>query len=103
MHAQTVLGIGAFAMTPTTFSASLMEWRSVVFSGADSHTSASVALKKAAGAFAFASGMLGYYTFGNLMCREGLDFVFHWATQAIKSSGESKKASKDTRRETLGI
>ncbi len=46
------------------------------FAAADSHTSVSVALKKAAGAFAFASGMLGYYTVGNLMCQEGLGFHF---------------------------
>lgn len=29
-----------------------------------------------AGAFAFASGMLGYYTLGNLMCQEALKFSF---------------------------
>ena len=38
------------------------------------HASASVALKKAGGAFAFVSGMLGYYTVGNLMCQEALAF-----------------------------
>ena len=30
----------------------------------------------AAGAFAFASGMLGYYTVANLMCQEALGFSF---------------------------
>jgi hypothetical protein len=35
-----------------------------------------VAINKAAGAFAFASGMLGYYTVANLMCQEALGFTF---------------------------
>ena len=43
---------------------------------ADGNTSASNALLKTAGAFAFVSGMLGYYTLGNLMCQEALGSVF---------------------------
>jgi uncharacterized protein len=31
-------------------------------------------VKIAAGAFGFASGMLGYYTVGNLMCKQALGF-----------------------------
>ena len=34
------------------------------------------AVQKAGGAFAFASGMLGYYTVANLMCQEAMHFSF---------------------------
>ena len=33
-------------------------------------------VKIAAGAFAFAAGMLGFYTMANLMCQEALKFSF---------------------------
>ena len=46
------------------------------FAAADGNASAEVALQKAAGAFAFASGMLGYYTVANLMCQDALNFSF---------------------------
>ncbi|KAL8663530.1 MAG: hypothetical protein Q9168_008081, partial [Polycauliona sp. 1 TL-2023] len=40
------------------------------FATADGHMDAATALKKSGGAFAFVSGMLGYYTVGNLMGQE---------------------------------
>ena len=43
---------------------------------ADGHNSTAIGVKKAAGAFAFVSGMLGYYTVANLMCQEALGFSF---------------------------
>ena len=43
---------------------------------ANEKIAASVALKKAGGAFAFISGMLGYYAVGHLMCQEALFFSF---------------------------
>lgn len=46
------------------------------FAAADGHASASVALSKAGGAFAFIAGMLGYYTLAHLMCQEALFFRF---------------------------
>jgi succinate-acetate transporter protein len=46
------------------------------FLNADGLISTAVAVNKTAGAFAFASGMLGYYTLGNLMCQEALGFNF---------------------------
>lgn len=46
------------------------------FLTADGKATQALAVKKAAGAFAFASGMLGYYTVGNLMCQEALGFNF---------------------------
>jgi succinate-acetate transporter protein len=46
------------------------------FLTADGLVDTAVAVNKAAGAFAFASGMLGYYTVGNLMCQEALGFTF---------------------------
>ena len=46
------------------------------FAMADGNVVASVGLKKAGGAFAFMSGMLGYYTVGHLMCQEALAFSF---------------------------
>jgi uncharacterized protein len=46
------------------------------FAAADGHPNGSVALKKAGGVFAFLSGLLGYYTVGNLMCQEALSFRF---------------------------
>lgn len=46
------------------------------FLAADGYTQASKHTNTAAGAFAFASGMLGYYTVANLMCTEALGFDF---------------------------
>ena len=46
------------------------------FAAADGLQSTSVGLQKAAGAFAFVSGMLGYYTVANLMCQDALNFGF---------------------------
>lgn len=46
------------------------------FATADGHVNSGIALKKTAGAFAFVSGMLGYYTVGNLMCQEAMFFSF---------------------------
>ncbi|KAF2087066.1 hypothetical protein K490DRAFT_42624, partial [Saccharata proteae CBS 121410] len=46
------------------------------FAAADGDMATSVALKKAGGAFGFASGMFGYYTLGHLMCQEALFFPF---------------------------
>ena len=46
------------------------------FAVADGNMSGGTALRKAAGAFAFVSGLLGYYTVGNLMCREAFFFSF---------------------------
>ena len=46
------------------------------FLTADGKASEAKAVKTAAGAFAFASGMLGYYTVCNLMCQEALRFSF---------------------------
>ncbi|KAK4693113.1 uncharacterized protein P7C71_g4223, partial [Lecanoromycetidae sp. Uapishka_2] len=46
------------------------------FATADGHTGTGIALKKTAGAFAFVSGLLGYYTVGNLMCQEAMFFSF---------------------------
>lgn len=46
------------------------------FLTADGKSSEAKAVKTAAGAFAFASGMLGYYTVANLMCQEAMMFSF---------------------------
>ncbi|KAI9659546.1 MAG: hypothetical protein M1821_001805 [Bathelium mastoideum] len=46
------------------------------FAAADGNMAASLAIQKAAGVFAFVSGMLGYYTVGNLMCQDALNFDF---------------------------
>ena len=46
------------------------------FAAADGHMATSVALQKAGGAFGFVSGMLGYYTVGNLMCQDALGWAF---------------------------
>ena len=46
------------------------------FAAADGHANGSMALKKAGGVFAFLSGLLGYYTVGNLMCQQALSFRF---------------------------
>ncbi|KAL8786589.1 MAG: hypothetical protein Q9195_008146 [Heterodermia aff. obscurata] len=42
------------------------------FATADGNASTGMGLKKAAGAFAFVGGLLGFYTVGNLMCQEAL-------------------------------
>jgi succinate-acetate transporter protein len=50
----------------------------------------------AAGAFAFASGMLGYYTLGNLMCQESLFFSFPMGDTSRffrKKSDQDKEAA----------
>lgn len=46
------------------------------FATADGHLGTATALKKTAGVFAFLSGLLGYYTVGNLMCQQALFFSF---------------------------
>lgn len=46
------------------------------FATADGHASTALGLKKAGGAFAFLSGLLGYYTVANLMCQEAMSFSF---------------------------
>jgi len=46
------------------------------FLKADGLLDTAVAVNKAGGAFAFASGLLGYYTVGNLMCQEALGCSF---------------------------
>lgn len=46
------------------------------FLTADGKAAQASAVKISAGAFAFASGMLGFYTMGNLMCQESLFFSF---------------------------
>lgn len=46
------------------------------FAAADGHKITSIALKKTGGVFAFLSGLLGYYTVGNLMCQHALGFPF---------------------------
>lgn len=46
------------------------------FLTADGFTETATAVNIAGGAFAFASGMLGYYTVANLMCQEALGFNF---------------------------
>lgn len=46
------------------------------FAAADGHHNGSIALQKAGGVFAFLSGLLGYYTVGNLMCQDALSFRF---------------------------
>ncbi|KAF2158550.1 hypothetical protein M409DRAFT_61562 [Zasmidium cellare ATCC 36951] len=46
------------------------------FLKADGLTETSIAVNKVGGGFAFASGMLGYYTVGNLMCQESIRFTF---------------------------
>jgi len=46
------------------------------FLKADGKVDQATAVSTAGGAFAFASGMLGYYTVANLMCQEALGFDF---------------------------
>ena len=46
------------------------------FLTADGKMAQASAVKISAGAFAFAAGMLGYWTLGNLMCSESLSFSF---------------------------
>lgn len=48
------------------------------FVAADGDAAAAVAIKKAAGAFAFVAGMLGYYSMANAVCKDqGLpEFLF---------------------------
>lgn len=46
------------------------------FVAADGNADLAKRINIAGGAFAFASGMLGYYTLGNLMCQEALGWTF---------------------------
>lgn len=48
----------------------------VYFLTADGKTGQANAVSIAGGAFAFVAGMLGFYTMGNLMCQEALNFSF---------------------------
>ena len=66
------------------------------FAAADGHIDGSVALQKAGGVFAFLSGLLGYYTVGNLMCQEALSFRFPMGD----TSGIFGKKARDSPLET---
>ena len=46
------------------------------FAAADGHAERAIALQRAGGVFAFLAGLLGYYTVGNLMCQDALNFRF---------------------------
>lgn len=46
------------------------------FLTADGKAELASSVQISGGAFAFASGMLGFYTLGNLMCQEALRFSF---------------------------
>ncbi|KAL8639493.1 MAG: hypothetical protein Q9228_003482 [Teloschistes exilis] len=70
--AQNLVYIGIFFTVEMAFTLVAASY----FATADGHSSAGVALKKAGGAFAFMSGMLGYYTVGNLMCQQAMFFSF---------------------------
>lgn len=48
----------------------------VYFLKADGKIAEANSVSIAAGAFAFVAGMLGFYTIGNLMCQEALNFSF---------------------------
>lgn len=62
--------IGIFATVELAFGLVAASY----FAAADDKPAQSLALKKAGGAFAFVSGMLGYYTLGHLMCQEATFF-----------------------------
>lgn len=64
--------IGIFATVQMAFTLVAAAY----FLTADGEVQAAKAVNIAAGAFAFASGILGYYTVGNLMCQEALGFSF---------------------------
>lgn len=62
------------------------------FVAADGLTQTSKQLNIAAGAFAFVSGMLGYYTVANLMCQEALGFSFPMGdTSRVFGRGRKKR------------
>lgn len=74
---------------------------------ADGHDATAKVVNITGGAFAFASGMLGFYTVGNLMCAEALNFSFpmgdtsHFfkkkdALGSNNSSRSDKVATSDT-------
>jgi succinate-acetate transporter protein len=67
-----VVYIGIFATVQAAFT--LLS--AAYFVAADGNAAVARNLDIAAGAFAFASGMLGYYTVANLMCQEALGFSF---------------------------
>jgi len=46
------------------------------FAAADGRAAEPIALQKAGGVFAFLSGLLGYYTVGNLICQDALSLRF---------------------------
>ena len=64
--------IGVFFAVEMAFSLAAASY----FATADGNVSTGIGLKKAAGAFAFVGGLLGFYTVGNLMCQEALFFSF---------------------------
>ena len=67
------------------------------FLTADGKTSQASAINIAAGAFAFASGMLGFYTMANLMCQEALQFSFPMGdtSRYFKKNTEKNTQVKD--------
>jgi hypothetical protein len=63
------------------------------FATADGNTAAAMGLKKAGGAFAFASGMLGYYAVANLMCQAA--FFWHFPMGDTSRFFSKKKAGEE--------
>ena len=72
MSSRNLVYIGIFFTVEMAFTLVAASY----FATADGHVNSGVALKKAGGVFAFLSGLLGYYTVGNLMCQEALFFSF---------------------------
>ena len=65
------------------------------FAAADGHAASSIALEKAGGAFAFVSGLLGYYTVANLTWQEALFFSFPMGDTSRFFKHRRGRAAKD--------
>ena len=72
MMTSNIVYIGIFATVELAFTLIAASY----FAAADGHTSASTALQKSGGVFAFLAGLLGWYTLGHLMCQQALFFSF---------------------------
>ena len=65
------------------------------FALADGKPETADALSKAGGAFAFASGMLGYYTVAHLMCQSATFFSFPMGDTSRFFVKKSERRAKD--------
>ncbi|KKY27820.1 putative acetate transporter [Diplodia seriata] len=73
------------------------------FVAADGGADGAIAIKKAAGSFAFVAGMLGYYSMGNVICKDqGLPaFLFPMGKVGFGAAAVSSSSKQQMRKSSV--